>query len=97
MIPRLNSRKAASPAIGFSASAACCVLSMSVLPLAFSVAAVVSMMKKATRFDMAMPMPVSQPMRVSSRGACSGFSLSGPASSSPSSSSTSWELCQKKR
>ena len=32
-------------------------------PFACNVAAVVSMMKKATRFDMPMPTPVSQAMR----------------------------------
>ena len=61
------------------------------------VTAVASMMKKATMFDIAMPTQVSQPMRPSSRRACRGFSSSGPALGSASSSSTSCALCQKKR
>ncbi len=52
----------------------------SVWPLALSVTAVVRMMKKATMFDAAMPIHVSQPMRCSCCGACCGSSISGPAS-----------------
>ena len=63
MMPMLNRMKANSPAIGLRASAACSVDWTSVWPLACSVAAVVSMMKKATRFDMPMPTPVSQAIR----------------------------------
>ena len=70
---------------------------MSVWPWAFKVSAVVRMMKNATRLEKAMPSQVSQPIRFSSRLACSGWSISGPASGSASSSSTSCELCQKKR
>ena len=45
---------------------------MSVTPWAFSVTAVVRMMKKAIRFENAMPTSVSHRMRRSSAGAWSG-------------------------
>jgi len=56
MMPRLNSRKAKRPAIGFSASAACADVWMSTTPLACSFAAVLMMMKSAMRFENHMPM-----------------------------------------
>ncbi len=56
------------------------------------------MMKKAIRLEIAMPTQVSQPMRLElAVGACSGCSLQRPGRRSASSSSTSCELCQKKR
>ena len=56
MMPRLNSRKAKSPAMGRKALAASAEVRMSSMPCAWSVTADVSMMKKATRFENAMPM-----------------------------------------
>jgi hypothetical protein len=56
MMPMLKSRNAKFPAMGRSASAACAELSMSVTPCACSVAAAVSMMKNAIRFEKPMPM-----------------------------------------
>jgi len=47
------------PAIGFKASAACAELSISVLPWACSVAAVVTIIESAIRFEKAMPIIVS--------------------------------------
>jgi hypothetical protein len=52
--PRLNRKKAAGPAIGFSASAACSAVWISVLPAACRVTAVVRMLKKATRLELAL-------------------------------------------
>ena len=51
MMPAANRAKASSPAIGRKASAACAAVSILVTPCAPSVAAVVTMMKKAMRFE----------------------------------------------
>ena len=55
MMPRLNSRNAASPASGRSASAACADVAMSVIPLRCSVAAQLMMMNSAMRLENPMP------------------------------------------
>jgi hypothetical protein len=65
MTPRLNRAKASGPAMGRRASAAWAVVAMSRTPAACRVTAVVSMMKKATRFENAMPTKVSQRIRSS--------------------------------
>ena len=58
---KMNSAKC--PAIGLSASAACADVSISVLPLAFSVAAAVMMIEIAIKFEKAIPTMVSARMR----------------------------------
>ena len=63
MIPAANSAKVSSPAIGRRASAACEAVSIFVMPLACSVAAVVTMMKKAMRLAKTIPIQVSNEMR----------------------------------
>ena len=68
MMPRLNSRNAAVAGDRPQRLGRLLGVWMSVLPLAFRVTAVVSMMKKATRLEKPMPTQVSQPMRPSSRG-----------------------------
>ena len=69
MIPRLNNRKANSPAMGRRARAASAELAISVIPWAFSVTAVVRTMKKEIRVENPMPSRVSQVIRLSSTGA----------------------------
>lgn len=59
MIPAANSAKVSSPAIGRKASAACAAVSILVIPWAFNVTAVVTMMKKAMRFEISIPVQVS--------------------------------------
>ena len=80
MIPRLNSAKARSPAIGFNTSAASAAVVMSVFPCACKVAAVLIMMAIATILETAMPVNVSIRMRRNSCGACRGRFLRGRAS-----------------
>ena len=71
---------------------------MSLTPCAFSVAAVVNMMKSAMMFEKPMPTSVSSCMRAICRGACSRRldQTAWPLESSFS-SSTSSPACQKKR
>ena len=54
-MPRAKTTNTNGPAMGRSASAACDEVWMSVTPWACRVAAVVSMMNSATRFESAMP------------------------------------------
>ena len=72
MMPRLNSTKAKSPAIGFRASAASAAVAMSVFPCICRVAAVLIMMAIATMLETAMPAKVSIEIRRNSRAACRG-------------------------
>jgi hypothetical protein len=62
MIPAANSAKVSSPAIGRKASAACAAVSILVIPWAFNVTAVVTMMKKAMRLETSIPVQVSMEM-----------------------------------
>ena len=55
MMPAANSTKVNTPATGRSASAACDEVWISVMPCAFSVAAVVMMMKSAIRLEKPIP------------------------------------------
>ena len=63
MIPAANTAKVKLPAMGRNASAACEEVWMSVMPVAFKVAAVAKMMKIATTLDIVMPTTVSVRMR----------------------------------
>jgi hypothetical protein len=55
MMPAANTAKVSGPATARSASAAWAEVWISVTPFAFSVAAVVMTMNKATRLEIAMP------------------------------------------
>jgi hypothetical protein len=59
MIPAANNMKVSGPPIGRSASAACAAVSIWVMPCVLSVAAVVTMMKKAMALEKDMPIQVS--------------------------------------
>ena len=70
---------------------------MSVIPCAFNVAAVVSMMNSAMIFERPIPTIVWNCMRAICRGACWVAWISGLAWGSSFWSSTSSPACQKKR
>ncbi len=96
MMPSVKSQYAPSPANGRSASAASFAVVIVVVPWAWSVAAVVRMMKYMTRFEKNMPTSTSaRATRISSSVAPARSSgVSRPCARS---SSTSCAACQKKR
>ena len=72
MIPIANMAKANCPAMGRNASAACCDVSISRMPFAWSVAAVANTIARLTIVLKAMPVSVSIRMRLSSEPALRG-------------------------
>ena len=86
-----------SPAIGFKACAACADVSTLVMPLAFSVAAVVTIIDTAITFEKAMPARVSARIRAKAEGACHHALISGVRAGLTRTSSASSAACQKNR
>ena len=83
-MPRAKIVSAKAPASGLNASAACAEVSISVLPFAWRVAAVVMIMAMAMIFDKAIPTSVSTRMRANSSPFFEGVNLSGFLSGSNS-------------
>lgn len=97
MMPTAKISDANSPAMGLSACAACAEVSILVTPWAFKVAAVVTMIEIAIRFENAMPASVSARIRAKAEGACRQARTSGARSGLTRTSSASSDACQKKR
>src|SRR6478672_4259574 len=95
--PIVKIAKANGPAIGFKASAAWLEVWISVVPVAWRVAAVVNIIARATRLENAIPVYVSTLIRSIASGPCSGDFASGFLAFTFLISSTSCEACQKKR
>ena len=95
--PRANSVKAKSPAMGLSASAACAVVWISVMPLAFRVMAVASITQNAMRLENTMPMEVSSLMRERCSRMKAGLATKLSLPTLFWRSSDSCEACQKIR